>query len=63
MAIELTESVQHKKLGGNDTFTVPAGKLLRIEYSPDGEEILSVEVPVGKEWHVGVVVDIEEVNA
>lgn len=40
-----------------------AGKTLKIETSPSGEEILDVTVPAGKKWSVGIVVSVEETDA
>lgn len=63
MPIELSESwVGHRKIAGVETFTLPAGKWLKVEDSPDGEEHLYVQVPAGKEWTVSVYVDIKETD-
>ncbi len=40
--------------------TLTAGQTLKIESSPDGEEILNVEVPAGKTWQVYTYVRIVE---
>ena len=42
---------------------VIAGKSLKIETSPYGEEVLDVEVPVGKAWYVEISVLITETDA
>ena len=62
MAIELrTEALPARTTKtGNDTFTVAAGKHLIVETSPQGDEILDVEVPAGKTWTVTVNVYIQE---
>ena len=62
MAIELrTEALPARTTKtGNDTFTVAAGKRLIVETSPQGDEILDVEVPAGKTWTVTVNVYIQE---
>lgn len=39
-----------------------AGKRLRIETMPDGEEVLDVVVPPGKHWSIGVVVSVTETD-
>jgi hypothetical protein len=39
--------------------TIPSGKELRIETSPDGEELGSGTVPAGKKWVVNISVFIE----
>lgn len=40
------------KYVARDRVVISAGKRLKIETSPDGEEILNVEVPAGKTWAV-----------
>ena len=47
-------------LNGDERFTLAAGKELKIETSPDGEEILETTVPAGKSWEVTVGVSIVE---
>jgi len=42
---------------------VAAGKSLKIETSPQGVEVLDVEVPAGKAWHVELSVIITETDA
>jgi len=37
-----------KSASGDVTIDVPAGKTLRIESSPGGEEVFSYETPAGK---------------
>ena len=48
---------------GYQLFNVTAGKTLTIETSPQGEDILSVEVPDGKAWNVQMNVQITETDA
>ena len=48
------DGVQHVEL--------PAGKRLKIETSPNGNELLDVEVPVGKKWVGTVVVRFVELD-
>ena len=48
---------------GADTFSMAAGKSLRIETSPDGDEILDVEVPEGESWVVTIEVVIKKTVA
>ena len=48
---------------GYQLFSVAAGKTLTIETSPQGEDILSVEVPGCKEWVVQINVQITETDA
>lgn len=66
MALELTESwVSHTKRSGSDTFTVEAGKWLRLQHGILAEPttILQEQVPAGKQWTVSIVVDIQETEA
>jgi len=42
------------------TFVIPAGKTLKIETTPQGEEILSETVPAGKTWTVSISVSVIE---
>ena len=53
----------HTQKYGFDTFAVVAGKSLKIETTPDGDEILLAEVPAGKSWSVTIIVDITETDA
>jgi len=62
MAITLsTESLPARtSKQGSDQLTLTAGKTLKIETTPDGEEILSATVPAGKTWTVTVSVHVLE---
>jgi len=62
MAIELrTEALPARTTkAGNGTFTVPAGKTLKFETTPGGQELLNVVVPAGKTWTVTVNVYVVE---
>lgn len=62
--MELTEESQpaRTKKCGCQTFTMAAGKSLKIETSPEGEEILDVEVPAGKAWVATVNVHVVETD-
>jgi len=51
-----------KKLGLAQ-LELAAGKSLKIETSPQGEEILDAEVPAGKAWYVEMSVLITETDA
>ncbi len=44
-------------------FEVSAGKSLKIESSPKGEEFFNLEVPKGKKWTVTLTVLISEEDA
>ena len=65
MAIDLsTENVTAKNIyTGDDTFTLAAGKSLKVESSPNGEEHYDDTVPEGKSWSVTVFLRIEETDA
>lgn len=54
-------SWEHRR--GEHVFTVPAGKTLKIETEPDGEEIFAGTVPAGKKWDINLVLDVDEENA
>ena len=62
--MELTEESlpARMKRRGCQTFAMAAGKSLKIETSPSGEEILDVEVPTGKAWQVTVNVHVVETD-
>ena len=45
---------------GSYSSDVTAGKSLKIETSPRGEDILDIEVPVGESWHVVINIQIEK---
>ena len=51
------------QLRGEATFTAAAGKNVKIETSPVGEDILDVTVPVGKLWTITVGIDVRETDA
>jgi len=65
MTIDLSElNVTAKDVfTGDDTFELVAGKSLKIETSPDGDDIYEGEVPAGKKWNVTVFLKIEETDA
>lgn len=50
-------------LQGNGAVQIAAGKRLRIETTPDGEELLDVPVPSGKTWAIRVHVYVDESDA
>ena len=47
---------------GHDSIPMTAGKSLKIETSPDGEEVLDIECPAGKAWSVRLDVTITETD-
>ena len=64
MAIELNErNVDLTSLTGSGRYVLAAGKTLKIESSPQGEEILEVEVPEGESWNVGIFLSIYVTDA
>lgn len=56
------ETVRRDELIGDDDFELASGQSLKIESSPGGEEIINVEVPVGKKWQVHIAVIINELD-
>jgi len=52
-----------KHYTGTNEFPMAAGKSLKIETSPGGEEVFNEEVPVGKSWIVTIDISIKEVVA
>lgn len=48
---------------GKGVYNIAAEKTLKIETSPDGEEILNEEVPQGKKWSVRLTINIDETDA
>ena len=48
---------------GQEKFNISAGKHLKIETSPEGNEILDAIVPTGKKWLVSILVSVQEENA
>jgi len=65
MAITLVETFQPCliKAGGKSNVCLDAGQRLKIETSPNGEELLDTEVPEGKRWAIDVDVQIRETDA
>ena len=56
-----TRSITHS--GGVVGMILAAGKTLKIETSPNGDDILDTEVPVGKVWNISISVQIDEEDA
>jgi len=50
------------KYGGTEV-SCPAGRSLKIETSPAGEDLLDAECPAGKVWTVRIDVQITETDA
>ena len=56
-------SVQKTGYIGHDDFNLAAGKFLKIETSPDGDDLLTSQVPEGKQWRIQINVEITESDA
>jgi hypothetical protein len=63
MKLKNTNRPAMRVLTGRQVLGASAGQVLKIETSPDGEEILDETVPAGKSWEVTVRVDIVETDA
>ena len=48
---------------GRDRFILASGKHVKLETTPDGEELLDAVVPEGKQWEVTVSVSVAEKDA
>jgi len=59
--IDTTIVASIRKLGVAQ-LDVIAGKSLKIETSPQGEEVFNIKVPIGKVWHVEISVLITETD-
>lgn len=55
---------QSRKLVGDETFPVPAGRRVQVRHNNSGEivNVLDETVPAGKTWSVTVFVTIEETD-
>ena len=58
-----TEVIASVKKLGVAQLELAAGEFLKIETTPQGEEVLNVEVPTGKAWYVELSVLITETDA
>lgn len=58
--MDLITTPKGKGYRGQAELNAVAGQTLKIETSPDGEEILEVVVPAGKKWIGILVVDFLE---
>jgi len=56
----ITESTDNPKLIYHGTLEVPSGKTIRFETSPNGVEIIDVDVPEGKTYNLQVHVVITQ---
>lgn len=65
MAMELSETNVSacKVMSGGEIENLAAGKTIKIETSPEGEEILEETVPAGKAWEVRIYISITETDA
>jgi len=59
----LDHSAKRTMSGGTGYFSMAAGKTLKVETSPQGEDLLNEQVPAGKVWTVVVSVSITETDA
>lgn len=61
----LLKEIPARTIGGtgSTSIEIPAGKILKLQSSPNGEEFGSGTVPIGKRWAVKVIVSIEEFDA
>ena len=59
---QLLACVPCRTTGTTDEFEIPAGKELKIESSPGGDQMSLGIVPEGKMWRVHFVVYVEEVS-
>lgn len=53
----------HSIKRGFESVMIEAGKALKVETSPNGEEILEVVCPPGKKWLARLEVTIKETDA
>ena len=62
LTLQTTEAIAAKKFySGSESFTVAAGKALKIETSPQGQEILDFTLPNGDgNYRVTVKLSIQE---
>jgi hypothetical protein len=63
MIVLYPEIVKRTDLIGDDDFELNEGQKLKVETSPNGDEVLDAEVPAGKKWLVHIAVTISEVDA
>lgn len=65
MAIALSEYEWPAKLvlsGHEASIMISAGQSLKVETSPEGEEILNAICPMGKTWTAKIIIEITETN-
>ena len=63
MALTLTRRDFRMKLTGAGTIELASGQTLKVETSPNGEDVVKETVPDGKLWTVQLVIDIVETDA
>ena len=51
------------KSGEVDGYEIPAGRALKIETSPGGDDLLNVTCPAGKVWNAHIRVELTESDA
>jgi len=62
MELNTNDISSYKNISGADEFELAAGKTLKIETSPDGDEILEITVPRGKKHNVKIEITIIETD-
>lgn len=60
---QMLAQMPKKASGDTGTLEIPAGKIIKTEISPLGDEIVIGTVPVNKKWHIRFIVHIEELDA
>ena len=59
---EDTYRIKSTRRHGGAVFDVEAGKSLKMETSPNGEEKLDITVPAGKSWEISMTIHIVETD-
>ena len=62
---DIIRTVPARLMGGTETLSgeIPAGKALKIDTSPQGEELVDALVPAGKKCIYSISVSLELVDA
>ena len=63
MEVESLFRPENTLITGQEIIDIPAGKTLKIETSPQGEDILNITVPEGKKWVATINISIVETDA
>ena len=62
MELEAKTRPTETNVFGDEEIEISSGKALKIETSPNGEDILNAGPPPGKKWVGRIVVDFKEVD-